>query len=81
MSVGSNCERGTITHKVNEDQSYELVWSHGKVPNSCTFKFKPQGEDYLDDYKICVDVSSFNLENCDLKVLYYIGFSIYPDKV
>lgn len=72
----TDCATSSPLHNVNEDEVYEIVWNNGIVPSTspCAFSFQPaRGNDYLEDYKICVDAVTYNVHNCDISVNYYIA--------
>lgn len=75
MSVeGGDCDAYTIRH-VNDDQQYIIEWNGGAIPSFCSFGFIGRDSGYQNEYKVCIEATTYRVSDCNVEMKYEIGIS------
>ena len=68
------CSNYHIYH-VNNDETYEIIWNGGSIPSYCSYGFIGRDSGYMNEYKVCIDVTNFAINDCDVTAKYDMGIN------
>lgn len=77
LNMDLECPTYQVYHP-NEGHSYKLIWNGEAIRSDCKFKFSGRGDDILDEYKVCVEMVEYDINDCDVKLQFYFGYSSFP---
>ncbi|XP_071166527.1 uncharacterized protein [Mytilus edulis] len=67
-------------HDVTEDHSYEMSWNGETDFSGCLVSFHGGSDFSLDEYKICIKATTWNLKDASVTLKYYTRSSIFSQK-